>query len=154
MEDLRDRTQLDAKICAAALMPIGGGRAYHGFTRGFLVDGILRRVDSHKRSIGRFIQDEICGPLGVSYYCGMTAEMVEKHQIAQMHPRPKVFPAGTLAVGSRFPPVRDLVMLWYAMVPALVGSGGSLLSSGRRHTRWRLSFFRVSLESATQSSAA
>eukprot|EP00039_Didymoeca_costata_P002394 m.59874 g.59874 ORF g.59874 m.59874 type:complete len:538 (-) comp11279_c0_seq1:113-1726(-) len=38
-------------------------RIYHGVTRGFLVNEILRRVDPENRTLGEFIEEEIADPL-------------------------------------------------------------------------------------------
>ena len=50
-----------------------GSRGYHSETRGFVLNGIVRRVTNGK-SIGDFIEEHIAGPLGISCLCGRSAE--------------------------------------------------------------------------------
>ncbi len=47
----------------------GEATAYHGWTYGYLVGEIVRRVSG--KSIGAFLQDEISGPLGADAYIGL-----------------------------------------------------------------------------------
>ena len=52
------------------MYPIGERTAYHSLNYGYINGEILRRVDG--RSIGRFLQDEICQPLRIdSVYLGV-----------------------------------------------------------------------------------
>ena len=46
----------------------GTRQAYHAITLGFYESELLRRLDPKRRSIGRFFQDEIAGPLGLDVY--------------------------------------------------------------------------------------
>ncbi len=57
---------------------------YHALSYGFLGAEILRRADG--RSIGRFIAEEIAGPLQASIYLGLPAE--EDHRAAEIVPAP------------------------------------------------------------------
>lgn len=41
-------------------------KTYHAFTRGFVVDGIVKHIDPAGRTIGQFARDEILIPLGIS----------------------------------------------------------------------------------------
>jgi CubicO group peptidase (beta-lactamase class C family) len=52
--------------------PIGTTHGYHALTYGWLIGEVIRRVDG--RSPGRFVQEEIAGPLGVEMYIGLPAE--------------------------------------------------------------------------------
>eukprot|EP00127_Corallochytrium_limacisporum_P007075 Clim_evm35s241 gene=Clim_evmTU35s241 len=45
---------------------------YHATTRGLYVNQIIRRVDPKKRSIREFAKEEICDPLGIEFYIGLT----------------------------------------------------------------------------------
>lgn len=47
----------------------GENTAYHGWTYGYLVGEIIRRVSG--KTIGQFLQDEIAGPLGAEVYIGL-----------------------------------------------------------------------------------
>ena len=64
----------------AALTPEwtpGERTGYHGYTFGWLVGELVRRTDPQRRPFGQFVQDEICGPLGMdSFWMGIpdTAE--------------------------------------------------------------------------------
>ena len=55
--------------------PIGSTHGYHAVTYGFLAGELVRRVDPEHRSIGRFVQDEIAGPLDVEFYIGLPEEL-------------------------------------------------------------------------------
>ena len=46
------------------LYPIGERTAYHSLNYGYINGEILRRVDG--RTIGQFLQDEVCKPLGIN----------------------------------------------------------------------------------------
>jgi CubicO group peptidase (beta-lactamase class C family) len=46
----------------------GTRQGYHGLTLGFYQSELLRRVDPHRRSLGRFFQEEIASPLGLDFY--------------------------------------------------------------------------------------
>jgi CubicO group peptidase (beta-lactamase class C family) len=39
---------------------------------GHLVGELVRRVDGHGRSLGRFLRDEVCGPAGIDFAVGLT----------------------------------------------------------------------------------
>jgi CubicO group peptidase (beta-lactamase class C family) len=58
----------------APLWKPGRTSGYHGYTQGHLVGEVVRRVTG--RTIGRFLSEEIAGPLGVAddYYIGTPAE--------------------------------------------------------------------------------
>ncbi len=40
--------------------------AYHSYTWGWLISEIVRRTDKKKRDFNRFVQEEICQPLGIT----------------------------------------------------------------------------------------
>lgn len=46
----------------------GTRQAYHAISLGFYESELLRRVDPHHRSLGRFFHDEIASPLGLDFY--------------------------------------------------------------------------------------
>lgn len=62
----------------AALTPEwtpGERTGYHGYTFGWLVGELVRRTDPQHRPFGQFVQDEICGPLGMdSFWMGIPDE--------------------------------------------------------------------------------
>ena len=46
-------------------------QGYHPITQGFYISEICRRVDEKKRTIGQFIKEELCEPLGIEFYIGL-----------------------------------------------------------------------------------
>ena len=64
--------------------PPGEKHGYHAITYGWLVGEVIARI-SGKRP-GRFIQDEIAGPLGLDFHLGMDA--VHDARTAEMTPPP------------------------------------------------------------------
>jgi CubicO group peptidase (beta-lactamase class C family) len=50
---------------ATPLFPPGTTSSYHSLTWGWLVGEIVRRCDGRRRSLGRFVAEEICAPLGI-----------------------------------------------------------------------------------------
>ena len=48
--------------------PPGERQAYHAITIGFYESELVRRVDPGRRTLGRFFQEEIAGPLGIEFY--------------------------------------------------------------------------------------
>ncbi len=72
------RLLLDPDAAAAALERAepdwapGTAAGEHALTYGLLVEGALRRIDG--RSVGRFLADEIAGPLGLEVRIGLDAD--------------------------------------------------------------------------------
>jgi CubicO group peptidase (beta-lactamase class C family) len=68
--DLFDwRRSVAALETMAPLWPPGEGAMYHFVTFGTLAGELLRRIDG--RTVGRFIADEIAGPLGLDLWLGL-----------------------------------------------------------------------------------
>jgi CubicO group peptidase (beta-lactamase class C family) len=82
-ETVRD-VKLLSKVIENAAPNYVGQRAYHAVTRGWIVSMLIHRVDSKQRTLGQFIQDEIAGPLGVNYYCGIPEEKQKDLSFANM----------------------------------------------------------------------
>ena len=63
----------------AAMAPVwepGTKHGYHAYTFGWMVGELVRRVDPRLRPFGRWIQDEICAPLGIdSLWMGIPDEV-------------------------------------------------------------------------------
>lgn len=59
-----------------ALWETGTKAGYQMITQGFLLGEILRRIDG--RTIGRFIREELSGPLHSEFYLGMTDEQIAR----------------------------------------------------------------------------
>jgi len=73
IEEALDWNTITARLAATApRWPIGTAHGYHALTYGWLIGEVIRRVDG--RSPGRFVQEEIAGPLGVEMYIGLPAE--------------------------------------------------------------------------------
>ena len=83
-EDIFGLDGLEQKICQAPRYPPSSSptpTSYHAHTRGWIVNGILRRVDPRGRSLGKFIREEITDPLSkvsdtgdVKIFCGIPEE--------------------------------------------------------------------------------
>lgn len=54
----------------------GTAHGYHALTFGWLVGELVRRVDG--RSLGRFLADEVAGPLGLELFVGLPAHAVDR----------------------------------------------------------------------------
>jgi len=73
IEEALDWNTITSRLAATApRWPIGTTHGYHALTYGWLIGEVIRRVDG--RSPGRFVQEEIAGPLGVEMYIGLPAE--------------------------------------------------------------------------------
>ena len=56
-------------------------REYHALTRGWVANEVFRRCDEQQRTIGEFLQDEICTPLNIQAHVGLSQD-----QLAQRVP--------------------------------------------------------------------
>ncbi len=63
----------------------GTRQAYHAISLGFYEGELLRRVDPQRRSLGRFFQDEIAGPLGLDVYIRLP-ELIPNSRLATLTP--------------------------------------------------------------------
>ena len=71
---------VDALAAMPPLWEPGSRCIYHALTYGHLAGEVLRRVDG--RSIGRFIAQEIAGPLGADFHVGLPDR--EESRVAEM----------------------------------------------------------------------
>ncbi len=127
----------------APLWKPGRTSGYHGYTQGHLVGEVVRRVTGN--TIGRFLQEEIAGPLGVAedYYIGTPAEC--DHRVSLLiQGAPQDHPNGNrfhdLSLYNPHPTPQDTWALEWrrAELPAMNGHGNarglatmqSLLASG------------------------
>jgi len=85
---VKDIDTLEDTIANSGLNCPPGERHYHAHTRGWIVSAVLRRVDPKKRTLGKFMQDEICGPLGITYFCGIPEPEQANYKIADMVHQP------------------------------------------------------------------
>ena len=58
-------------------------RAYHGLTRGWILNEIVRRVDPQKRTIGEILENEVCIQ-GV--HCGISEGQIENTALLRIKP--------------------------------------------------------------------
>lgn len=86
-----DQYDWNAHVTALAAMapnwPPGSVCVYHAMTYGFLAGELVRRVDG--RSIGRFVADEIAGPLGMDFWFGLPLE--QDHRVAELSADDKAY---------------------------------------------------------------
>lgn len=90
VSDIREITPLEQIVESSGYWDLTGERHYHACTRGWLLSGIIRRVDPKGRTLGQFLKDEISTPLGVDIYCGIPIADQSKFNFADvqnMHPK-------------------------------------------------------------------
>ena len=75
----------------------GRAHGYHALTFGFLVGELIRRVAG--RSVGRFLRDEVTGPLGADFFIGLPAE--EEGRVSDLFG--SLAPPAPARAGPRFP---------------------------------------------------
>jgi len=64
------------------LWPPGTRHGYHAVTYGWLVGEVIRRVTG--RSVGRYLAEEIAGPLGLDLWIGLPSS--EEHRVSRLLP--------------------------------------------------------------------
>jgi CubicO group peptidase (beta-lactamase class C family) len=76
----------------------GARHGYHALTLGWYEGELIRRVDPSHRSLGRFFQEEIAGPLGLEFYIGAPPDLPESRLavIRDVHPSRLPLALGTL----------------------------------------------------------
>ncbi len=79
--------------------PPGSACAYHAETYGYLAGELVRRVDG--RSIGKFVAQEIAGPLKLSFYFGLPAE--HDHRVAEISAEDKAYDWVRQGAASAYP---------------------------------------------------
>lgn len=81
-EDVLDwNTMVNRLANTAPLFPVGSTHGYHAITFGWLAGELVRRADG--RDIGRFIAEEISGPLGGEIYVGLPAR--HEHRVSPIN---------------------------------------------------------------------
>mmetsp|Transcript_11989 Transcript_11989/g.22178 ORF Transcript_11989/g.22178 Transcript_11989/m.22178 type:complete len:540 (+) Transcript_11989:169-1788(+) len=85
-QDVDNVEVLDRIIEASGKCYNYGRRHYHACTRGWIISGIIRRVDEQKRTFGQFMREEICIPLNLNIYCGIPRDMQKVLNIANIIP--------------------------------------------------------------------
>jgi len=111
------------------MYPIGERTAYHSLNYGYINGEILRRVDG--RSIGQFLQAEICKPLGINgVYLGVPdSELRRVAVLTDAPPAPADYDARMVGepAGSFVAKVFNRPEVQKAAIP---GSGGIMSASG------------------------
>lgn len=133
IDDLFDHDLCAARLAAQApRWEPGTANGYHAATFGFLVSELVRRVDG--RTLGRFLADELAGPLDANFHIGLppeqearVAELVPPDSAADMS-AVEMNPARMLALGSpAMDPHRANERAWRAAdLPALNGHGSAM----------------------------
>lgn len=84
-EDLYDWTAVTELLAGLPTQwEPGTAAGYHSMTFGFLVGEVVRRVTG--RSLGRFLAEEVAGPLGADFHIGLGAE--HDSRVAPLFPPP------------------------------------------------------------------
>lgn len=111
------------------LYPIGQRTAYHSLNFGYINGEILRRVDG--RAIARFLQEEICTPLGIDgLYLGVPdGELQRVAVLTDAPPAPADYDARMVGepAGSQVAQVFNRRAVQQASIP---GSGGVMSARG------------------------
>jgi CubicO group peptidase (beta-lactamase class C family) len=111
------------------MYPIGERTAYHSLNYGYINGEILRRVDG--RSIGQFLQDEICRPLRINgLYLGVPeSELRRVAVLTDAPPAPADYDARMVGepAGSHVATVFNRPEVQKAAIP---GSGGIMSARG------------------------
>ena len=111
------------------MFPIGERTAYHSLNFGYINGEILRRVDG--RPIGRFLQEEICKPLGIdgAYFGVPDSEMHRMAVLTDAPPAPAEYDARMVGepAGSHVAQVFNRREVLQAAIPA---SGGVFSARG------------------------
>src|SRR2546430_780050 len=71
----------------------GSMHGYHGFTFGWLVGEVVRRVSG--KSLGTFFREEVAEPLGLDFWIGLPEELEDR--VAVMIPAPPPDPNGPVS---------------------------------------------------------
>jgi len=81
---LKNLDALEKTMAESGLnMPVGE-RCYHALTRGWIVSAVVRRVDPKQRTLGMFLQEEVCEPLGITYFCGIPEQEQANYKLADL----------------------------------------------------------------------
>jgi CubicO group peptidase (beta-lactamase class C family) len=94
---------VDALAAMSPLWEPGSRCVYHALTYGHLAGEVLRRVDG--RSIGRFIAEEIAGPLAADFHVGLPDR--EDARVAEMIEGPRTSDWVEFVRASPFPNASD-----------------------------------------------
>jgi CubicO group peptidase (beta-lactamase class C family) len=96
----------------------GSMHGYHGFTFGWLVGEVVRRVSG--KSLGTFFREEVAEPLGLDFWIGLPEEL--ENRVALMIPAPPPGPEGP--VSAMFAAMADPTSM---QTLVMFNSGGHML---------------------------
>ncbi|EYB84638.1 hypothetical protein Y032_0313g2202 [Ancylostoma ceylanicum] len=83
IDDVTDFARIERKIeNAKPIWQPGSASGYHAVTFGFIVDGIIRRVDEKHRDLKTFLREEITHPYDLSVDIGVDRR--EAHRVARV----------------------------------------------------------------------
>lgn len=108
----------------------GTGTGYHAITQGYLIGEVVRRITG--KTIGRFFQDEIAGPLSADFLIGVPES--EFHRVGNLIPPPAAIDTGadptSVAARTFSNPSVDAKESWarawrMAEIPAANGHGNA-----------------------------
>ncbi|WP_431239928.1 serine hydrolase domain-containing protein [Mycolicibacterium aichiense] len=85
LADIADPERLAPMLArqAPAWRP-GTRHGYHAITLGWYQSELIRRTDPAGRTVGRFLADEVAGPLGLDLHIGLPAD-VDRGRVANLH---------------------------------------------------------------------
>ena len=85
VRDVADPARLSAMLAAQKpAWPPGTRHGYHAITLGWYESELIRRTDPAGRTLGRFLADEIAGPLKLDLHIGLP-DSVRRDRIAHLH---------------------------------------------------------------------
>ncbi|MSO59159.1 MAG: class A beta-lactamase-related serine hydrolase [Ilumatobacteraceae bacterium] len=116
LQEALDWNTITSRLAATApSWPIGTKHGYHALTYGWLAGELIRRVDG--RSPGRFVAEEIAGPLGVEMFIGLPEQY-----------EPRVSRLSNEPVDPNTPPIDPMVAKMLADLMGPDSPGGRALS--------------------------
>lgn len=123
LRDVADPERLSPMLAAQRPAWTPGTRGgYHAITLGWYQSELIRRTDPAGRTLGRYLAEEIAGPLGLDYFIGLPAS-VDRGRVAQLHCWPR--PAALLHLRST-PPATVL----YSANPVGLGTRAMMVPKG------------------------
>jgi CubicO group peptidase (beta-lactamase class C family) len=85
VRDVADPASLSAMLAAQKPVWTPGTRhGYHAVTLGWYESEFIRRTDPAGRTLGRFLADEIAGPMGLDLHIGLP-DSVRRDRLAHLH---------------------------------------------------------------------
>ena len=85
VQDVADPARLASMLAAQKpAWPPGTRHGYHAITLGWYESELIRRTDPAGRTLGRFLADEIAGPLGLDLHIGLP-DSVRRDRVAHLH---------------------------------------------------------------------